>query len=100
MLVGLRDSALDQSRSLALPTQKGQLVFMATRTHPKLTFRHYGHQLGLSEDRIVEALCAALAIAGPAVRGGRYVGLNHPIGDDLPSHIAIEQLHLAARGTH
>ena len=45
------------------------------------TLADYGHQLGLSDDAILDTLCIALELAGPAV-GGRYLGPNHPITDD------------------
>lgn len=62
------------------------------------TFAVYGHALGLSDDAILDALCEALADAGPAV-GGRFVSPYHFVEDDRTSRIAVDSLLRRARST-
>jgi len=66
-----------------------------TPCRPMTTFAEYGRALGLTDDAIVDALCEALAAAGPAA-GGRFVGLHHAVDDDRTSCVAIDAL--LARG--
>lgn len=63
--------------------------------HARDTFAARGRRLGLSEDLVIEALCRAITVAGPAV-GGRFVGPLHPIGDDETSRIAVAELEFLA----
>lgn len=60
------------------------------------TFETRGRRLGLSEELVIEALCRAITIAGPAL-GGRFVSPLHLIGDDETSRIALAELEYLAR---
>lgn len=62
------------------------------------TLADYGHQLGLSDDAILDTLCIALELAGPGV-GGRYLGPSHPITDDTECAVALELLRTRAQGS-
>lgn len=55
------------------------------------TFEARGRRLGLSDEFVIETLCRAITVAGPAI-GGWFVSPIHRIGDDETSRVALAEL--------